>query len=337
MDNQTVPQQVVEPTTGSSVIVDPPKVESDQAGELLRKAAEREKHRPGWMNKFSALPKKQRRNIIMSSIFSTALIIIAIIAASIITAVNINYADTYRVAKELRVKIQAMRSDYDCQKVLDYVDSPYTTMAAFAEYVEGCRTVGDDSKTLVETLGLTDAVKKDENLTVRYDSFNDAYQAAISGGEELNKTLDLYTIWHQWVIASAGLENWDQTDTDLDAAAKILIDSGDDILKSYGEGWLNRKKAVAKAYRDYYFSSMENLDRRAALQKDMETKQKEFTDYEAEYRPNIKELDVLETADTAKLYARFEDMYEYIRKSYQEHYERGSNDCRELLTEVVCD
>ena len=337
MDNQVHPTQVVEPSTGSSVIVDPPKAEADNAGELFRKAAERERRRPKWMNKFSALPKKQRRNIILSSLFSVSLIIVAIIAASIITAVNINYAESYRVAKELRVKIRSMRSDYDCQKVLDYVDSPYTTLASFNEYAEGCRTVGDDSKSLVETLGLTDGVKKDETLARLYDGFNEVYLSAISGDEELKKTLDLYTIWHQWVIASAAVEGWDQTDTDLDSAAKILIDSGDDILKSYGEGWLSRKKAVAAAYREYYFSSMSDLDRRAALQQDMEAKQRDFTEYEAQSRPNIKELDVLETADTAKLYARFEDMYEYIRKAYQEHYERGTNDCKELITEIVCD
>ena len=337
MDNQAYPQQVVEPTTGSSVIVDPPKIESDQAGELLRKAAEREKRRPKWATKFSALPKKERRNILMASVFSGALIIAATVIASIITAVHINYGESYRVAKELRVKIQAMRSDYDCQKVLDYVDSPYTTMAAFAEYVEGCRTVGSDSKGIVETLGLTEGVKKDENLAIRYDSFDSAYQAAISGGEELNKTLDLYTIWHQWVVTSNGmLVGYDQSDADLTAAAKILIDSGDDILKSYGEGWLQRKQAYNKAAREYYSSSFLS-ENRSALEEDMNNKQKELTEYEAKSRPNIKELDVLETADTAKLYARFEDMYEYIRKAYQDHYEKGSGDCRELITEVVCD
>ena len=337
MDNQTHPTQVIEPSTGSSVIVDPPKADADNAGELFRKAAERERRRPKWMNQFAALPKKQRKGIILSSIFSFALIVAAIITASIITATHIKYADTYRIAKELRVKIRDMRSDYACQKVLDYVDSPYTTMAAFSEYAEGCRTVGNDSKNLVETLGLTEGVRKDENLIRLYDGFNDVYLSAISGDEELEKTLDLYTIWHQWVIASAAVEGWDQTDTDLDAATKILIDSGDDILKSYGEGWLSRKKAVAAAYREYYFSSMADLDRRAALQQVMELKQRDFTEYEAQSRPNIKELDVLETADTAKLYARFEDMYEYIRKAYQEHYERGSGDCKELITEIVCD
>ena len=337
MDHQSFSQQIVEPSTGSSVIVEPTKAESDQAGDFLQQIAAKKARRPKWVNSFSALPKKQRVHIVLSSLFSFSLIIAASFSAMAITAVNIDYSESYRIAKELRVGVQAMRTDYACQKVLDYVDSPYTTMATFSEYIEKCRTTGDSSKSLVEALGLTEAVRKDEELTKRYDAFDADYLLAISDAEELDSTLKLYTTWHQWIISSAALDGWDQTDTALDSAAKILIDSGDDILKTYAQAWLTRKKAVAVAYREYYFSSMTDLNRRLALQKDMEAKQREFTEFEAQSQPNIKELDVLEMADTGKLYSRFEEMYEYIRKAYQEHYERGSGDCKELLTEVVCD
>ncbi|MBR3220413.1 hypothetical protein IKF76_00905 [Candidatus Saccharibacteria bacterium] len=337
MDNQTFSHQIVEPSTGSSVIVEPTHADSDQAGDFLRQIAAKKARRPKWVNNFSALPKKQRVHIILASIFSFSLIVAASFSAVAITAVNIDYSESYRVAKELRVEVQALRTDYACQKVLDYVDSPYTTMASFSEYVEKCHTTGNGSKALVEALSLTEAVRKDDELAKRYDSFYADYLLAISDSKELDSTLKLYTIWHQWVISAAALDGWDQTDTALEGAAKILIDSGDNILKNYAEAWLARKKSVAIAYREYYFSSMTDLDRRLALQKDMEAKQREFTEFEAQSQPNIKELDVLEMADTGKLYSRFEDMYDYIRKAYQAHYERGSGDCKELLTEVVCD
>ena len=335
-ENQQL-QQVVE-SSGSSVIIDPPHSESDQAGELNRQVEAKQKKRAKWRQKWDAMPKKKRRMITMIIVGATVRVVGGTALIMSITALNIDYGISYRVAKELRIKIQKMRSEYECQKVLDYVDSAYTTMGAFNEYVEGCRTVGDDSTSLVEELGLTDAVRRDDEVALRYDVFKGAYEAAVSGGEDLNATLELYTIWHNWIIASAGMGNgkWDIPDSDLQAAANILINSGDEALKSYGEGWLSRLQEAAQAYRDYYVAGYD-AENKEQLRVDMEDKKKGFTEYEAQKRPNIKELKVLETADTAKLYTRFEDMYDYIRRAYQEHYQKGSNDCKELLTEVVCD
>lgn len=317
----------MEPSTGSSVIVEPPKAEGDGAGELLMKAEGKEKSKVG----------KGKWKIIVLIVLLVA-ILGGVITWLVMATGNlgIDYSSAYKTAKEVRVKMQEMRSDYGCQKVLDYVDSQYVTLATFTEYVEGCRTVGDDSQTVVEDLGATDGVRRNEEILHAFELFDAAYLAAISGGEELKQTLDLYTTWHKWVVTSAALENWDQTDADLAAAAKILTESGNDALKAYGEGWLTRKQAAAKAYREYYAASYTD-EHKDDLRKSMQEKQKEFTDFNASAKPNIKEVQPLETADTAKLYARFEELYNLIKNNYEEHYNRGSGDCKELLNEVVCD
>jgi len=45
----------------------------------------------------------------------------------------------------------------------------------------------------------------------------------------------------------------------------------------------------------------------------------------------------LELVDTAKLYAKFEEFYGYVRKTYEKNYNAVKGGCKELVTSVSCE
>ena len=330
MDNERELKQIVEPSTGSSVILDPPEPTSEEIAEPKKHRAQLDKRRWG------AMPKKLKLRILIIALM--VFVIIAGVATAVVIwrSKQIHYGETYREAKVMRVKIMALKSEYACQKVLDYVNSSYTTMAVFTEYTEGCKMSGEDLRGPMEALALTEGVRKDDEVRAKYDSFRAVYDETMQHGEDLSGTLELYTVWHQFIVAEASVDGWDQTDADLTAVAKVLTDSGDELLVQYGKEWLAKRLAAAAAYREYYEASF-TARNKEELRLDMEAKQKDFNDFQAAKRPNIKEVQVLKTADTGKLYTRFEDFYNVVRTKYQAHYDKDSGDCKALLTEVVCD
>ena len=49
------------------------------------------------------------------------------------------------------------------------------------------------------------------------------------------------------------------------------------------------------------------------------------------------ELFPLELVDTAKLYAKFEEFYDYVRDTYQKNYNPAVGGCKEYVTSIVCE
>ncbi len=333
-------QAVVEPTTGSSVVVDRPVAESDGAGELMRKAAEyeqkKQKRKSKLRQKFDNLPLNKKKIILIGTISGAAVLVIVLSVVISMLANRVNYQESYKVAKELKSEIQAMKSSDACDRVVSYVESTYTTMRAYNEYVESCRTVGADAKELVEELGKTEGVMKDEAVKSRYDQFVEAFNTATAGSESLDELLSAYAVWHNWILTSYELDSWDQTDADLQSAAKILTNSDIELFMKYGEGWLPLKQAAAKAYREYYASSI-LAENKAALYDMMVQAQKDFSDWNSENKPSIKDELVLERKDMAKMNTKFDEFYKYLATTYAKHYAKGSGDCKETLGEVVCE
>lgn len=337
---QSPVQAVVEPTTGSSVVVDRPAAESDGAGELMRKAAEyeqkKQKRKSKLRQKFDNLPPNKKKIILIGTISGAAVLVIVLSVVINVLANRVNYQESYKVAKELKIEVQAMKSSDACDRVVSYVESTYTTMRAYNEYVENCRTVGADAKELVEELGKTEGVMKDEAVKSRYDQFVEAFNTATAGSESLDELLSAYAVWHNWILTSYELDSWDQTDADLQSAAKILTNSDVELFMKYGEGWLPLKQAAAKAYREYYASSI-LAENKAALYDMMVQAQKDFSDWNSENKPSIKDELVLERKDMAKMNTKFDEFYKYLATTYAKHYVKGSGDCKETLGEVVCE
>ena len=130
---------------------------------------------------------------------------------------------------------------------------------------------------------------------------------------------------------------WDWTDADLKKASEILTNSDIEEFKKYGEEWYKLKKEAAEATNAYFHHALDTASDLPTLQKAMSEKQDAFTKWKKTNEPEITELYPLELVDTAKLYAKFEEFYNYVRETYQNNYNRQVGGRKEFVTSVVCE
>ena len=253
-----------------------------------------------------------------------------------------DYGSTYLAAKNLRNEMQKLRSDSNCDKVVEYVDNQYTTMQTYQTYIEGCKTIAsgvDDA--VVTAVGDTGGVLRDEEVRRRYETMKTAINAAKDGNKDVDNLLKIYSTWHDWIIAEASGNNahqeWDWTDNDMKAAIETLTDSDVKEFKEYAEKWYELKKAAAEATNAYFHHGLNTAEDLVLLSNDMKAKQEAFTDWKKKNEPEITELYPLELVDTAKLYAKFEEFYDYVRQTYQDNYDRKTGGCKEYVTSIQCE
>ncbi len=280
-------------------------------------------------------PAKKKKIILFSCIGGGVLVLGIALAIILPMILRVDYGEAYRVAGELQEQIDEIYYDYACQNVEDYVDSSYTSDKTYEEYVTECKDVGGTAKELLDKLGNTDGVKRNKDIKAKYDSFKTLFDQVVTSGESKEETLRLFTVWHQWIVASDELDSWDETDADLTAAASILINSGNEKLKTYGEGWLERRKTAAAAQRAYDAASYLD-DNKSELRVALDNARDDYNTWQSENEPSISELGSVITDDTSELESEYEKLYELIASTYEQNYNHGSGDCWEV-GEVICD
>ena len=282
-------------------------------------------------------PAKKKKIILIVSICS-GVAILGIVAAIIIPILlRVDYSSAYKTAKELSPKIYDIYHSYDCEYVVDYYNSTYTNTKTYNEYIENCLAVYDNGASdLVTKLGDTDGIKRNTDLKNQYDKFSSEFNALTSGSAtNLSSKLDVYKAWHTFVVAVDDLDYRNSSDAEFTAAANYLIESGNDTLKTYGEGWLERQLGVAAAYRAWYNASYSDPNY-SEYRNAYNNKNTEIKDWIAANKPDIQTLAPLNIDDTSKMNSAFSSLYDMIRATYEKNYNSGSGDCTEFMGEVSC-
>lgn len=281
-------------------------------------------------------PAKKKKLIIGLSlgIGGVVVAIIGIVAVSIL--MRVDYGESYRVAKELKPKISDINNNnYDCSRVLSYVSSTSTSETTYNGYTEGCAEIADGVDDLVDKLGQTAGVKRDKDIKAQYDRFQEAIESILPDGDELKQRLEVYQIWHKFVVLVDDLSASKSSDAEIQSAARVLTSSGNQILATYGEGWLEKTLAYVQAYRAYYNASYSDSNK-SALRTAMNERNTEQKNWVAENKPDIAEVGGLSFDNTSKMYTEFSKLYDMITEMYEKNYD-DSGDCTEFLGEVFCD
>lgn len=256
---------------------------------------------------------------------------------SIPKVVKVNYSETYRMAKKIRAKVATMKNDASCENVEEYAGSVITKAKDYAEYLEKCKLQGQDIPEMLEILGKTEGVRQNEELRHKYVELEQTFKKGLKRDQEnLEKTLKLYQLWHDFALGTDKLSSFDQADTDLVAVAEPLIESGNEKLKAYGETWAIKKMAAAKAYREYHANFM-NMEVKDRLLAEKTQKENEYNTWVSAYKPNMKETAPLETIKVLSLYNEYENFYSNVKDVYQRNYNPESKDCWALGDQVVCE
>lgn len=258
--------------------------------------------------------------------------IVAVVVVSMLTKAD--YGESYRVAKELKPKVSDISDNYDCSRVIDYVSSDYTSETTYNGYIEGCVAVAEGVDELVVKLGQTSGVKRDKDLKAQYDRFQEAIGKVLPNEDELKQRLEVYKVWHKFVVLANELTASKSSDAEIQNAAKVLTESGNDVLAKYGAGWLEKTSVYVQAYRAYDNTSY-SASNKSELRVERDNKQTERKNWIAANKPDIAEIGGLSFENASKMYTEFTKLYEMITEMYEKNYD-GSGDCTEFLGEVFC-
>ena len=288
---------------------------------------------------FTHATKRQKIIMIAAPASLIVLAILVTIIGQATGAFKTDYSVTYSTAKEIKNQITKIRGDVSCNKISEYASNSATSNEIYQKYIEDCKQnmAGIDSN-LVTKLGDSAGVLKDPEIGRKFDAFRTVFNATNGGDEDINKALDLYAVWHKWSVIE-GNKTSDWTEADILNATKILRESGNQRLKDYGEKWAILKTQANEAtYRWLHSSSKDDgsVDF-VQMRRDADDAKNAFNDFERNERPNLLTEFPLKFVDLAKVYAKFEELYELIRKTYEENYNFRAGGCRELINSVRCE
>lgn len=280
-------------------------------------------------------PKKSKLGLWLGlGIGGVMLVVAAVVAVMMLTKVD--YSESYKVAKELKTKISSLTSNYSCTRVIDAVSSASTSEQSYQKYADECREMGDGVDELVEKLGQTPGVKRNKEIQAQFERFQEAINAVLPNRDELEQRLKLYETWHKFVVLVDNLSASKSSDAEIQSAARVLTSSGNQILATYGEGWLEKTLAYVQAYRAYYNASYSDSNK-STLRTVMNDRSTEQKNWVAENKPDIAELGGLSFANASKVGSEFTKLYDLITDAYEQNYNEESGDCLEFLGEVFCD
>ena len=281
-------------------------------------------------------PAKKNNGLIIGIIAGASALVVATIGIIIaVILLKVDYSEAYKVAKELKPEVSTVYQGISCMRTLDYVDSVYTSPSSYNDYADECYEAIVKVQDLTPKLGATAGVRKNSEIKAQFEKFSTGLNETLPSADGLKARFDIYKAWHEFKYIGDDIRT-SSADSEVAAAVAPLINSGNAVLKAYGEGWQASVLALNQAYRTYdslSYSDPNKSSARVAYQ-DAQASHKNWV---AANKPNINQLGGLEFNKSSQMASEWNKLYDLISETYAENYNSGSGDCSEFLGAVYCD
>lgn len=284
--------------------------------------------------------KKQGKKSHKKAWIIGGVVLVLVIAAGVACAVFIpplfqpKYGESYSLAVDIKAKLDDMYSEKKapCQEVMDSWTDEDVSLDRFDKMIEGCRSDLKETRELVDQLGESSGIVKDEALKKKFDKFAKSAEATLPSEEKIEKGLESYRSIHEFGVRMN--EFYEETDSfddfneeTLKSMTKVLIDSGDDVLVEIGTGFEQRMLKIVGLYRQAMRAIEEsNYTEFNRIYAEMTDASEEYEKWWTGQRDVIENKDWLLDEDSIEVTKKdFDDLYKAIREMYEKHYD-GKNE-----------
>lgn len=249
-------------------------------------------------------PKPKKKLLLKILAIALSVIIIGGGIAAFFIISNVNRQDFKQKVEDLYSALEWVPYTGQCSMVVDNYDSILSDREDFAGYVENCRQNATDIQQLLADLKGRD--NSSEYITL-YNNLSSAVNNNLIFGEDLEYSLNLYSIWHNWLLNIENI-NTDLTEEEINSLTSPLLTSNNNDLINYVNGWLELYDAMVTAYvmADTHNYTEEYLDAYF-------TASSALSLYEYENALDIKSyVKLTGDSDLTSVETTFNDFYNYI-------------------------
>ncbi len=244
------------------------------------------------------------------------------------------YGESYSLAVDIKAKLEDMYSEKKapCQEVMDSWNDEDVSVDRFEKMIDGCRSELEETRELVNQLGESSGIVKDEALKKKFDKFAKSAESTVPNEEKIEKGLEAYRVIHEFGVRmdefadeADGFEDFDEET--VKSITKVLIEYDDDALAEIGTGYEQRMLKIAELYRQAMRAIEENnYTEFNRIYAEMTNATDEFEKWWKTQRDVIENKDWLLDEDSIEVTKKdFDDLYKAIREMYEKHYD-GKNE-----------
>lgn len=262
--------------------------------------------------------KSHKGAIITWSIIGGIVLVGGIVAAIVIPIVlsQVDYKESYDIAKDLRSTMNDFYYDYDdCVDVVKDVDNDWYSTTTFSSYVSDCKDALKASTIeSVKKLGETSGVSRDSEVKAAYDKFYGEFSKAIQSVDgDLEAKLNTYDSWHKFIYNAVDMSFYSHGASDIETYAGYAINSGNDKFKEFGEQWKTKALEVADAYKAYKDAKSGT----SSLYSAFTSKRSSFNSWVDDNLPKATEVLPLSFEDNATaIDSAWDDFYSILSQKY---------------------
>ena len=203
--------------------------------------------------------KKSKKPWIIAGVVAVVVAVVCAVAALVL--MNGGFKGNREDADELFSILGQVAFSGQCPLVVNNVGKTSISVDEYVKYIGECKIKTMD---VTELKNKISSLSNSEEYRQLYSEFNDEINNVFVVGEQLESDLNVYRVWHEWILNVADMLNY-QIDASIKKAADPLLKSNNNEVVALGNRWIEKQKALNMAKTMFNMvgdeESQEELDR----------------------------------------------------------------------------